>query len=135
VYELKKIVEEKLKTTGLFVKKSPMPWGMALVPIGLGISIPFLAIPLAFLGIGWPIYSYIIGFVVTIILVAKFPKKKTVRGAEMAHQIKCYREFLITAESDRMEWMEQQNIFEKNLPYAIALGVADIWAKRFVDLI
>lgn len=43
-------------------------------------------------------------------------------------------EFIKTAEKDRMKFYEDQNIFEKMLPYAIALGLADKWAKACEDI-
>ena len=35
------------------------------------------------------------------------------------------------AEKDRLERMNDKNLFEKYLPYAIALGVSDRWAESF----
>lgn len=71
------------------------------------------------------------GGIISLMLLSTFPRRKTLRGFEIAYQIRCYREYLLTAELDRVEWQEQQYLYEKHLPYAIALGVADIWSDRF----
>jgi uncharacterized membrane protein len=55
--------------------------------------------------------------------------KKTQLGADTRIHILGLEEFIKTAEKDRMKFYEDQNIFEKLLPYAIALGIADKWAK------
>lgn len=55
--------------------------------------------------------------------------KKTQHGADTRIHILGLEEFIKTAEKDRMKFYEQENIFEKLLPYAIALGIADKWAK------
>jgi uncharacterized membrane protein len=42
-----------------------------------------------------------------------------------------FEEFMKRAEKDRLERMADVNLFSKFLPYAIALDVADNWAKAF----
>ena len=44
------------------------------------------------------------------------------------------KDYLATAEKYRLQWQEKELIFEKFLPYAMVLGVADKWAKTFADL-
>ncbi len=73
----------------------------------------------------------IIGLLGLLIL---FPKR-TKEGFELAHEAKCYREFLETADIDKLDWAEKQEIFEKNLPYAVAFGLTEKWAKVFGDTI
>jgi len=52
-------------------------------------------------------------------------------GNQKRYEIECYKEFLETADKDRLDWSAAQNIFEKNLPYAVNLGVSDKWASLF----
>lgn len=130
---LESAVEQKLKNGGLFRTKKITLIYEVLGVWGIFVLAIFLAKNLEMSG--WFFVLNIVMLLFGNILIATFPAKKTVRGAQVAHEIKCYREFLMTAEEDRMEWAEKQNIFEKNLPYAIALGVANIWAKRFADLV
>jgi uncharacterized membrane protein YgcG len=56
---------------------------------------------------------------------------KTRKGALALRKIKGFEEFLLRAEKDRLERMADQNLFEKYLPYAIALDVSDRWARAF----
>ena len=76
--------------------------------------------------------SLYIGIIISFILVAIFGKympKKTQLGADTYIHILGLEEFIKTAEKDRLKFYEKENIFEKLLPYAIALGLADKWAK------
>ncbi|HYA11853.1 MAG TPA: DUF2207 domain-containing protein [Thermodesulfovibrionales bacterium] len=56
---------------------------------------------------------------------------KTKVGASAYIDILGFQEFLNRAEKDRLERMGDKNLFSKFLPYAIALGVEDNWAKAF----
>jgi len=66
-----------------------------------------------------------------VILFAKVMPAKTKAGASAAMDILGFQEFLNRAEKDRLEKMGDMNLFSKFLPYAIALDVADNWAKAF----
>jgi uncharacterized membrane protein len=56
---------------------------------------------------------------------------KTRAGASAYMDILGFQEFLSRAEKDRLQRMGDKNLFSKFLPYAIALDVADNWAKAF----
>ena len=76
--------------------------------------------------------SIFLGLIISGILIfvfGFFMPKKTQLGADTRIQVLGLEEFLRTAEKDRMKFYEDQNIFEKMLPYAIALGLADKWAR------
>ena len=62
---------------------------------------------------------------------AKFMPVKTRAGASAYMDILGFQEFMNRAEKDRLEKMGDMNLFSKFLPYAIALNVADHWAKAF----
>ena len=66
-----------------------------------------------------------------VILFAPLMPVKTLKGVKALGRIKGFEEFLLRAEKDRLERMNDQNLFEKYLPYAIALDVSDRWAKAF----
>jgi uncharacterized membrane protein len=66
---------------------------------------------------------------VIIFIFGIYMPKKTQLGADTRIKVLGLEEFLKTAEQDRMKFYEDQNIFEKMLPYAIALGLAEKWAK------
>jgi uncharacterized membrane protein len=71
---------------------------------------------------------------VVIMLFAPILPRKTPRGAQLHEEILGFEEFLTRAEGAELKTAEQQNIFERLLPYAMALGVAELWAKRFAKL-
>lgn len=62
---------------------------------------------------------------------ARFMPAKTISGAKALIDVKGFEEFLSRAEKDRLERMKDENLFEKYLPYAIALNVVDRWASAF----
>jgi uncharacterized membrane protein len=62
---------------------------------------------------------------------AKFMPVKTRTGASAYMDILGFQEFMNRAEKERLERMGDKDLFSKFLPYAIALDVADSWAKAF----
>lgn len=59
---------------------------------------------------------------------------RTRKGALAFMELRGFEEFLSRAEKDRLERMKDINLFEKYLPYAIALGVSDRWAGAFANI-
>jgi uncharacterized membrane protein YgcG len=58
--------------------------------------------------------------------------RKTTKGTKTYYELKGLYEYINTAEKDRMKFQEQNNIlFEKLLPYAMAFGLIDKWTKAF----
>jgi hypothetical protein len=68
---------------------------------------------------------------IPVLAFARFMPVKTKAGASAYMDILGFQEFMNRAEKDRLERMEDKNLFSKFLPYAIALDVADNWAKAF----
>lgn len=68
---------------------------------------------------------------VIIFFFGRYMPAKTSRGARAYMKVKGFEEFLSRAEKDRLERMADKNLFEKFLPYAIALDVSDRWADAF----
>ncbi|HSB07704.1 MAG TPA: DUF2207 domain-containing protein [Thermodesulfobacteriota bacterium] len=66
-----------------------------------------------------------------VIAFAKFMPAKTKSGAMAYMDTLGFQEFMNRAEKDKIERMGDMNLFSKYLPYAIALDVADNWAKAF----
>ena len=60
-------------------------------------------------------------------------------GAELLAQVKGLKMYMTTAERERLEMLnapeDTPQLFEKLLPYALALGVAKTWANRFSDVL
>jgi len=63
----------------------------------------------------------------------------TVVGRKIMDQIEGFRLYLGTAEEDRLEALNPPDktpeLFERFLPYAIALDVENTWAKRFAGVL
>lgn len=66
-----------------------------------------------------------------VFLFAKYMPAKTTLGSSAYMNILGLKEFLSRAEKDRLERMKDENLFSNFLPYALALDVADHWAKAF----
>lgn len=62
---------------------------------------------------------------------AKFMPAKSREGSAVYMQILGFQEFMNRAEKDQLDRMKDQNLFSKFFPYALALDVADNWAKAF----
>lgn len=66
-------------------------------------------------------------------------KAYTVEGRRITDQIEGFRQYLGVAEEDRLNALnppeKTPELFERFLPYAIALDVENAWAKRFADVL
>jgi len=71
---------------------------------------------------------------VILIIFGSFMSRRTKKGAETREKIAGLKLYLETAEKYRMKFAEEQKLFEKFLPYAMALGVAGIWSKKFKNI-
>jgi uncharacterized membrane protein len=100
----------------------------------LGFAVAFLSIRIM-VGLGMqPISGIVAGIVSGIIVVffGWFMPSRTARGTRELEQVLGFREFLSRVEGDRLERIvKTPEMFEKYLPYAMALGVEDKWAKAF----
>lgn len=104
----------------------------AIVGIGLGVIATkmmwLLVSPFALIAAG--VASTIILFVFAQIMPAR-----TVAGARAREATLGFKEFLSRVEEDRMKKLiTSPEMFERFLPYAMAFGVADKWAKAFEDI-
>jgi hypothetical protein len=99
---------------------------------GMLACLAFLVFPmLGFIGTASVMLS---GFMVAI--GARAMPRRTRRGREAYEQIVGFREFLSRVEADRLERLGGRTAatFEKILPLAIVLGVADRWAEAFAGI-
>jgi len=60
--------------------------------------------------------------------------QKTLLGVEAANKVKALKRFLTSQERQLAYQADKQLLFEKLLPFAVALGVEQLWAKRFAHL-
>ncbi|MGH9462491.1 MAG: DUF2207 family protein, partial [Vicinamibacteria bacterium] len=109
---------------GLGFVLSKLGWVTMSLPPSAGIFVPFAV----FCG------------VLTLIIIRFFAKampSKTPKGARLARYCLGFKEFVERVEQDRIERMATSDprLFERVLPYAVVLGVADEWAERFEGLL
>ena len=76
----------------------------------------------------------ILAGLLTLVFAPLMPKR-TEKGVLEKEKILGFELYLKTAEKYRLEFAEKQHLFEKYLPYAIAFGVATIWAKAFKGIL
>ena len=87
-----------------------------------------------------PVYliGYIIGFlsVFGMVICFKYLPKRTPYGNEMLGKLRGFKNFLETAEKDRLEALVLENpcYFYDILPYTYVLGVSDKWIKKFESI-
>ena len=70
----------------------------------------------------------------TILLFSFIMPKRTPAGAELNWQIKGFKLFMETVDKDRAKFYEEQNIFEKFLPYAIVFGMTKLWIQKMKEI-
>ncbi|MBE6028957.1 MAG: DUF2207 domain-containing protein [Clostridiales bacterium] len=77
-----------------------------------------------------------LGMCFVLFLLSALCERKTDWYASVLGKIRGYRNFLKIAEKDKMEMLAEKDpqYFYKNLAYAFALGVTDVYAKRFASL-
>jgi uncharacterized membrane protein YgcG len=68
------------------------------------------------------------------IFTAKNAPARTADGTGVLVQAQGFERYLTTAEANQLKFEEGQDIFSRYLPFAIAFGVADKWAKKFEEL-
>lgn len=119
--------------THIVLKIFGLTWGLGF---GLGPWI-FVVLPLLIIE---PIYlvGYIIGLlcVIGMFLCLRYLPKRTKYGNEILGKLRGFKNFLETAEKEKLETMvmEDPTYFYDILPYTYVLGVSDKWIKKFESI-
>lgn len=71
---------------------------------------------------------------VIVIITSRVMPRRTRKGRTAWEQIAGLEEYITRAEAKELAQEERMGVFERLLPYAIALGIADRWAKSFAGL-
>jgi uncharacterized membrane protein YgcG len=117
-------------------------WGGALFITVF--SVPFFAGEIV--GLGFLAFATSILMVPLVLLLAavnylfwRWIKQPTGPGQRMMDQIEGFRRFLAAVEGDRLRVLTAPDrtpqLFEKYLPYALALGVENEWAEQFTEVV
>ena len=89
--------------------------------------------------IDWPGVVMILAMGFTNALFFHLMRAPTRMGRKVMDQLEGFRMYLSVAEKDRMNLMnppaETPELFEKYLPYALALDVEQKWSERFADVL
>ena len=101
-----------------------------------GITIPGGAIIAELLGVAPG--RFVLAGILTAAVIAGFGwfmPARTVRGARALEGVLGFEEFLSRVEADRLDrTVKTPEMFEKYLPYAMALGVETNWVRAFEDI-
>ena len=126
-----------LKAKDLYSTDPESAKGLALVGV-LVIALPFLWLQLTgAIRLGNSPLVLGVGIALTALIVYLFGHHlaaKTVRGARTRIECLGFKEFMTRVDGDRIKRMPPDT-FEKFLPYAMAFGVEQHWAKAFQGLI
>ena len=111
--------------SALFYSAFATPF-VAGLAFGIGILAGAIALPATLALVAGGIASYVFYHLL---------KAPTLAGAKMIDQIEGFRMFLVTAEKDRLEALNPPQVtpqvFERFLPYAIALDCENQWSRKF----
>lgn len=79
-----------------------------------------------------------IGIVVGTLITAGFTKK-AIRRSALGHatyvQLAGFKDYISTAEADRIRFDEDEDVFSRYMPWAMVFGEAERWSKVFAELV
>jgi hypothetical protein len=75
----------------------------------------------------------VVAALLLLVLAPRMPRR-TPKGSAMLTETLGFKEFIVTAETDRMDFAEAEQMFVAYLPYAVVFGAVDRWAERFAEL-
>ena len=85
----------------------------------------------------WSLVPLLVGAALTVLVLARWGRSRTPRTAEgTAVRIETlgFRQYLETAEADQIRFEEAGAVFSRYLPYAMAFGIAEAWARLFGEV-
>jgi len=81
----------------------------------------------------------IVAMFVTMVFFATIMKRPTIRGRNLLDEILGFKDYLEVAEKDELNLRnppeKTPELFEAYLPFALALGVAQLWAEKFAAVL
>lgn len=135
--KIRKETYDALDRKGYFIGNFGNRRGLWIV-LGVlcAIGTVLLAVALSKRGVFAPVSVFIAAGLTApmfIVFFALMPRK-TAKGRRALERVKGLEEYLRRAAIDEIEVAARQNVFQKLLPYALALDLGDEWAKRFEGL-
>ncbi len=134
---VKKNILRELKDKGMYSVDPDSANAYRFLAV-LIIAVPFVLLQITgqaqfFLAPGIAIASIVLALLI-VVLIGRLMTAKTLRGVRTVVEIQGFREFMNRVEGDRLRTMPPDT-FEKFLPYAMALGVEQHWAKAFQGIV
>ena len=107
--------------------------GIALVVAGGALAVVLASMQVQVRGVALiGVALALVGVVVAAL--ARVAPARTADGTAVLAQALGFRRYIATAEANQLQFEEGQDIFSRYLPYAIAYGLADRWARVFAEL-
>ncbi len=135
--EVKKSLYKEVVAKGLFptdpeqVRSNYLGWSIGLLIVG------FIAVSIS-IGADFVFGSDIgVGLVVSgllLLVMSRHMPRRTAYGRELYRRARGYHLFINTAEKHRQKFFEEKNMFNEVLPYAIALGLTQKFAKQMQEI-
>ena len=100
---------------GLF---SVMAGVLLAVALGYLFGLGLVGVPVALLGLA-------------VVPLSRAMASRSAHGSELLRRVLGFREYMVTAETDRQRFNEQAHIFSEYLPFAIVFGCVERWARAF----
>jgi uncharacterized membrane protein YgcG len=111
------------------VRATYLGLGIAGIVAGVASAIFLGASGPVFIPVGWGIAVALCGGMLA--LASGAMPKKTGKGKDALLGARGFEEYLSRAEGGQIKMQEREGYFEKYLPYAMAFGIADRWARAF----
>ncbi|MGL4568581.1 MAG: DUF2207 domain-containing protein, partial [Fusobacteriaceae bacterium] len=82
-------------------------------------------------------FPLVIISIVSLLIIGGRIRKRTDEYSKILGEVRGFKQFLLTAEKDKLEMLIDENpsYFYNILPYTLVLGVSDKWADKFRDLV
>jgi uncharacterized membrane protein len=130
----KKELQQEVKQSGYYFKSSATA-GCIIFGIAIAMIVSGVFFLLNSEGIYWQGFAFIVSGIIAIVFGALMTKK-TKKGTELYQKLLGFKEFIRSVEKDRLrEFLKQDdNYFDKVLPYAIVFNVADRWKDKLEGL-
>ncbi len=111
-------------------------WGL-IVMVPLAVVAAAVVLRAGLVEQDWSFVPLLVGTVLTVLVLARWGRSRTPRTAEgTAVRIETlgFRHYLETAEADQIRFEEAGAVFSRYLPYAMAFGIAEAWARLFGEV-
>lgn len=106
--------------------------------LGFLLSVAVIISAIALQAPGYAIFCAIVLSIITDVLFFNLLRKRTPEGQRLYEEIEGFKLYMSVAEKDRLNFHnppeQTPQLFEKLLPYALALGVEQKWAEQFASV-